>query len=160
MDAPVAHPEISARSEAKVRRPRSRAWRWIRRIVLFLIGLVVAIAVFLQIILWTDIPRKLIAQKLQTALGLRVSAPSIHIGWSGQTTLEHVEISLPLAQQSFLEVPQLDVTHTSLPMIMLTQDVELTEAVFHHPTLLISQDQTGEWNVSEAIDLITRAAGK
>ena len=71
-----------------------------------------------------------------------------------------MEIALPLAEQSFLEVPRLDVTHTSLLMILLTEDVELKAAVFHRPTMLVTQDSSGQWNVSEAIELITRAAGK
>ena len=33
-------------------------------------------------------------------------------------------------------------------------------AVFHQPSMLVTQDAAGEWNVAEAVDLITRAAGK
>src|SRR5581483_9452930 len=110
---------------APTKKPRSRLLRWTVRLIVLLIALVIAIAVILQIVLWTDIPRKLVLQKLQATLGLRVTAPVMHIGWTGETTLERVEISLPLAEQSFLEVPRLDVVHTSLPMIMLTQDVTI-----------------------------------
>src|SRR3954451_2358866 len=152
-------PASRARAEKAPRR-RGRFVRWMLRLVIVAIALIVAIVLCLQIILWTDIPRKLVLQKLQRTLGLRVEAPAMSIGWSGHTTLENVKISLPLAQQSFLEVPRMEVTHTSLPMIMLTQDVEVKEAVFYQPSILVTQDAAGQWNVAEAVDLINRAAGK
>src|SRR4051812_10174366 len=121
-------PTARAAAAKKVRKPRSRLARWTLRLFILAIALMVAIIVCLQVILWTDIPRKLVLSKLQAVLGLRVEAPRMSIGWWGNTTLEDVKISLPLAQQSFLDVPRMEVTHTSLPMIMLTQDVALKEA--------------------------------
>ena len=144
----------------KAVRPRHRVRRWTLRIFLLAVGLIVAIVICLQILLWTDIPRTFVLQKLQNTLGLRVEAATIDFGWSGHTTLQNVKISLPLAQQAFLEVPNMEVTHTSLAMIMLTQNVELKEADFHQPTVLILQNASGRWNVAEAVDLITRAGGK
>src|SRR5437868_3799408 len=152
-------PAPRARAEKGPRR-RGRFVRWTVRLLVLMVALVLAIVVCLQIVLWTDIPRKLVLQKLQRVLGLRVEAPAMSIGWTGHTTLENVKISLPLAQHSFLEVPRMEVTHTSLPMIVLTQDVAVTDAVFHQPSILITQDAAGQWNVAEAVDLITRAAGK
>src|SRR5690606_20870208 len=95
------------------RHRRSRLARWSMRSIVILIALAVTIAVILQIILWTDLPRRLIVAKLQTALGLRVEAPRMNIAWSGNSTLHDVKISLPLSEQSLLAVPRIEVKHTS-----------------------------------------------
>src|SRR5438045_2885111 len=129
MDDDSLHPTARAGAAKKVRRARSRLARWTLRLFTLAIALVIAIIVCLQVILWTDIPRKLVLSKLQQVLGLRVEAPRMSIGWWGNTTLEDVKISLPLAQQSFLDVPRMEVTHTSLPISMLTQHESTTEGI-------------------------------
>src|SRR5690349_6331710 len=99
--------------------------KWSLRILLaLLIVIVLAIAVT-QIVLWTDYPRTLVLKLVQQQLGLRVEAKSLSTGWFGSTTLGDVKVSLPLAEESFLTMPTMQVEHTALIPLMLTQKFDL-----------------------------------
>ena len=86
--------------------PRSRRrWSWPVRLLLTLIALLLIAALVVQIILWTNVPRQIVLSRLQTEMGLRVTAESVSTGWFGHTTLNDVTLALPLADKPFLHVP-------------------------------------------------------
>src|SRR5438105_15732255 len=79
----------------------ARRRRWWRRIgVALLIVLVLAIG-GVQLVLMTQVPRNLVISELERELGLRVSTASLSSGWLGNTTLQDVTLSLPLASEAF-----------------------------------------------------------
>src|SRR5690242_5454796 len=124
-----AAPESSSESTTATTPPRPpkrrRRWlRWLVGLVATVLVLLILIAVTVQIVLGTTLPKRLILGELQNAFGLRVEAQSMSVGWLGHTTLKNVTLSLPLAEHSLLDVPQMDVEHTNLPMIALTRGVK------------------------------------
>src|SRR4051794_37206148 len=134
--------------------------RWLRRITLGLVALLVAIVVIVQIALWTNLPRRIVLGQLQRQLGLRVSAESLSTNWLGHTSLSNVTLSLPIAQESFLTVPQMRVTHTSIPMLLLKRSVVVDSIALDQPRLNIIRDESGRWNFNEVAELLARTGGK
>src|SRR3954447_22362151 len=81
-------------SESPAPPRRRRRWlRWLVGIVVTVLILLVLIAVTVQIVLGTTLPKRLILAQLQTAFGLRVEAESMSVGWLGHTTLKNVTLS-------------------------------------------------------------------
>jgi hypothetical protein len=145
---------------AVIDRPRRhRVWRfaWRAAVVLGVILLLGIIAI--QIILSTSLPRNIVVSALQKQFGLRIDANSMTTGWLGHTTLNKVTLALPLAEESFLEVPRLKVTHTNLIMLLLRRPLHIDSVELVKPRLIVRQDVMGRWNVDEAFALITRASG-
>ncbi len=132
---------------------------WFRRIVLYLAALLVLLAVSIQIVLWTDVPRRLVIGLIEKQMGLRVTAGRLSTGWLGNTRLSDVTLSLPLSNEAFLTAPRLDVSHTSLPWLMLGGKMHIDAVALDRPTMLIRQDAMGRWNVAEALQLVGRAGG-
>ena len=122
--------------------------RWLRRIlfaVLVLIGLALVVT---QVILWTDYPRRIVLSLVQRELGLRVEAASMSPGWLGNTTLHDVKLSLPLADASFFDVPEMRVEHTALLPLAATRKFELDAVELHRPNLVVRRDQHGRWGAA------------
>jgi hypothetical protein len=128
-------------------------------LVVFALLLLVFLVVT-QIVLWTNIPRDLVLDKLQRQLGLRITAQSLSTGWLGNTNLRDVSIALPLSDEALLRVPRMRVKHTTLFGLLLTQAVELDEIDLNDASVLVRQDVTGRWNLQEVADLLARAGGK
>jgi hypothetical protein len=123
--------------------------------VLLLLALGLALT---QIILWTSIPRDVVLSKLQTQLGLRIQAKSLSAGWL-TTTLHDVRISLPLAEQSVVVVPEMRVRHNWLPLLLL-QGPDLKSVELDRPVVNVWQSTDGRWNIGEVIELLGRSGGK
>src|SRR5687768_11095744 len=111
--------DISSSVEFRMKR------RWLKRIFYaLLLGVVLAIIV-VQVIMWTDWPRQLVLRMVQQQLGLRVEAAALSTGWLGNTTLRDVRLSLPLADESFLDMPTMRVQHTALLPLIITRKFSL-----------------------------------
>src|SRR5947209_6262537 len=93
--------------------------RWTLRIFLGLVALILLIALVIQVVLWTSVPRSLVIGEVEKSMGLRMAADTVSTGWLGHTTLRGVKLALPLADQSVLDVPTMKVTHTNLVGILL-----------------------------------------
>src|SRR5437762_11963116 len=124
---------------SSVEKPRRRRrWlRWFFGLAITLAIILVIVIVAVQIALSTNLPKRLVLGQLEKAMGLHVQAEAMSVGWLGHTSLRNVTLSLPLAEQSLLDVPQLDVQHTNLPLIALTRGVKIDSVTFHHPTLVV-----------------------
>lgn len=138
---------------------RHPVWRFFGILLLVVIVIVVLAVVAVQIVLGTEVPRELIVRGVEKELGLRFAVGKVSVGWWGQTTLSDATISLPLAQQAFLEAPKLTVNHSFLPWLLLTQSLEITSLNLDKPKLVVVQDATGRWNLQEVATLMARAAG-
>ncbi|MBA3273499.1 MAG: hypothetical protein H0T11_06455, partial [Chthoniobacterales bacterium] len=58
-------------------------------------------------------------------------------------------------------MPELDVTHTWLPMLLATQKIELKALELKGAKLVVRQDkETGRWNLQEVAELLARTGGK
>jgi hypothetical protein len=132
---------------------------WLLRLVMIGIVIIALIGVAVQILLTTQLPRSLFIAGLERQLGLRVTAGSMQTGWMGETTFDDVTLALPLAEESFLQVPRLKIQHSTLFSLLLRRPLHIDELHFDRPQLIIRQDPLGRWNLQEAVALITRAAG-
>ena len=132
---------------------------WLLRLVMIAIVLIAIVGVAIQLILTTDVPRNLVVSSLEKQLGLRVTASSMQSAWFGRSTLDDVTLALPLAEESFLSVPQLKIRHSTLFSLLLRRPIHIDEMYFDRPHLIIRQNALGRWNVEEVMALITRAAG-
>lgn len=139
--------------------PPKKKKRWFLRLFLTLIVLLIAIVITVQIVLGTSYPKKLVIGQVERALGLSVQAKSFSTGWFGHTVLHDVTLSLPLADQAFLTIPELRVEHSTLPMIALKRGIKLDSIEMDHPTLIVRQDQTGRWDLQQALELMKRTSG-
>src|SRR5437870_10910745 len=149
----------SAVIKPATRRHPHRYRNWLVRILMIAIAVIAIVGVAIQLILTTDLPKNLVVSGLEKQLGLRVSASSMSTAWLGRSTLEDVTLALPLAEESFLSVPQLKIRHSTLFSLLLRQPIHIDEMYFDRPHLIVRQNALGRWNVEEAMALITRAAG-
>jgi hypothetical protein len=140
-------------------RASHRARRWTVRIILAVAILFVLLVVAAQLILWTDLPRKLVINAVQKQLGLAVSAKSLSTGWLGHTTLYDVTLTLPLADKAFVTIPVLRLTHTALPLILMGHSASIQDISIEKPTLVVQQDAQGTWNLEEVAQLLVRTGG-
>ena len=136
--------------------PRTRR-RWLRRIVVALLLVLVLSIGAGQFILWSDFPRNLVVRTLERQLGLRIEARSLSTGWFGNTTLRDVTAALPLGDEIFFTVPTMRVAHTSLVRMIFGANLRLERLELERPDLLVRQYVSGRWNVQEAVDVVTRA---
>ncbi|HEV8291675.1 MAG TPA: hypothetical protein VGP94_07110, partial [Tepidisphaeraceae bacterium] len=154
--------EVPSRPSAVIKpaaRRRTRYKHWLLRLIMLAILVIAIVGVAIQLILTTDLPRNLVVSGLEKQLGLRVTASSMTTSWFGRSTLDDVTLALPLAEESFLQVPRLQIRHSTLFSLLLRQPLHLDEMYFDHPRLIIRQNALGRWNIEEAMALITRAAG-
>ena len=135
-------------------RPRRRRW-WLRGGVMFVLLLLIVIVV-VQAVLWSNVPRDVVIKQVQQQLGLVMTADSLSSGWLGHTTLRNVTLSLPLADGAFTKVPELRLTHTSLPGMALRRDMTITAMEFRQPALVVRQNDAGVWNLAEVVELLHR----
>src|SRR5688572_3639541 len=133
--------------------------RWSRRILLVLLIVIVVAVVATQIVLWTDYPRTLVLRLVQQQLGLRVEAKTLSTGWFGETTLSDVKVSLPLAEESFLAMPTMEVDHTALIPLLVTQKFQLDGIELRKPNLVVRRDASGRWNLQDVAELLLKAGG-
>ena len=133
--------------------------RWLLRISITLLILLILAIIAVQVVLTTNLPRDLVLGEVQKTLGLQIGAESLGTGWWGRTSLHNVTLSLPLAGESFLRVKSLNVKHTILPAILFGRPVKLQSLEFESPELMVRQDSSGQWNLAQVIDLIRRAGG-
>ena len=131
--------------------------RWSLRILLALLIVIVLAIAITQVVLWTDYPRTLVLKLVQQQLGLRVEAKSLSTGWFGSTTLRDVKVSLPLADESFLSMPTMEVDHTALIPLMLTQKFDLDGIELRKPNLIVRRDANGRWNLQDVAELVAKA---
>ncbi len=131
--------------------PRQPKRRWLRRVAVVAIVIVAVLlvaAVAVQIVLWTDIPRDIVARQLERQLGVRVEVAKVRTGWRGVTSLEDLRLTFPLTDEPFLVAPSLHVTHTGLLKILIGQPLKIDAATVDQPTLVLRQQADG-WNLEQ-----------
>ena len=131
--------------------------RRLLRILLALLILIVIAVIVAQVVLSSDYPRTLVLRLVQQQLGLRVEAKSLETGWFGATTLRDVKVSLPLADESFLSMPTMEVDHTALIPLLVTRKFELDGIELDKPNLVVRRDANGRWNLQDVAELVTKA---
>jgi hypothetical protein len=129
------------------------------RLLVAFVTLIIVVLIVTQIVLSTAIPKEIVIAQVQKIMGLRVTAAEVSTGWFGHTTLRDVTVSLPLAEHAFLEMPELRVTHTSLPVLLATQSIDITALELDHPQIHVTQDRQGRWNLQDVAQILARIGG-
>jgi hypothetical protein len=133
--------------------------RWFVRLVVLVLVLGALLAATVEVVLRTDLPRKWVLSAVQEKLQLRLGAREFVTGWRGRTTLSDVTVALPLAQESFLQTPQLSIKHTGILGLLVTRSFKVQSIEIEHPDVLVRQMPDGRWNAQEVVELIRRATG-
>jgi uncharacterized protein involved in outer membrane biogenesis len=133
--------------------------RWTKRILLSLAILLVLIVAIVQVIFWSDLPKNLVIDIVQRQLKLRLDADSLSTGWLGNTTLRNVTLTLPLEEDSFVTVPEMRVSHTSPLGVVFGRPIAVYSIAIQQPHLIIRQQPSGEWDIQEVVELVSRVGG-
>jgi hypothetical protein len=128
--------------------------RWIARILITLVVLLLIAAAGIQAVLWSDWPRREVITRLQQETGLVIEAGSMRPGWFGRTVLKDVSVRLPLADQPFVQMPELRVEHTALLPMMLRRRVDIESLRSDGAQIHLMEDGAGQWNVQHVAELI------
>ncbi len=129
---------------------------WLRRLLVILALTLVAAVVAGQIVLWSDLPRRLALDALQRRLGLDVHATRLLVNWRGRTRVENLSVVIPLTGEELIAVPVLTVRHTNLPWLLLSRRLNIHAVRAEYPRLNLTQSTAGQWNI-QALIQTTRA---
>lgn len=130
------------------------------RIGIFLVGTLLLIALIVQIVLWTSLPKALVVSEVEKGLGLRMAVNGLSTGWLGHTSVGGAKLALPLSERAFLEVPEMKVDHTNLLGLALGWPIEIKRIELSRPVLYVRQNVAGRWDLQEVAELLARAGGK
>ncbi|MFB3431396.1 MAG: hypothetical protein ABL309_10795 [Phycisphaerales bacterium] len=131
--------------------------RWLIRIIISAAVLLVLIAVAVQIVLSTDVPKNIVLDAIRKQTGLSVDASSLRTSWGGHTTLEDFEAALPLESDPFVRVRRVTVRHHSLIRLALTRSLGLSELRIVDPVVDLRTDPSEQWNLIEAAQIAAGA---
>lgn len=126
--------------------------RWIIIIAVSLAVLAVVAVIAVQVVLMTDLPRRLILDAVVKKTGLGVQVESMSIRWSGRTTVRGATVATPLDDETFLTLDTLQLHHHSLPVLLLTRSLGLRSVRVERPELSLWRDEQGRWNVQNVAD--------
>ena len=113
--------------------------------------------VAVQVILWTDLPRRWVLDSLSGQLGMTLDANDFATGWRGRTRLGDVTLTLPLEEQPVLRIDQVRIAHNSLPGLLVGRPITLDRLEVGGVIVDARQDRLGQWNVQRAALLVQHA---
>lgn len=125
--------------------------RWPRRLLLILALTLIASVFAAQLLLWSDLPRRLVLDTLERRLGLQVHATRLRVSWWGRMRVENLSIVVPLTGEELAAAPVLTVRHTNLPWLLLWRQPRVHAVWADHPRLRLTQSSAGSWNVRALI---------
>lgn len=135
-------------------RGRFSAWRLLKWTIGIFVGFLVALIVLTQILLWTDIPRRVAQRELSNALGVVTRIERVDIAWNGATEMSNVTLQLPLAAEPFARIDRIDVGHTALPLLVFEQNVQSVEA--RGVQIQVMEETGGRWNIERFLGGVRR----
>ena len=133
--------------------------RWTIRIGVCLLLLLVMAGVAIHVVLQTDLPRRWILRAAREQTGLDLQAESVSIRWSGRTTLRNVAVRMPLSDRDVLSAKTLGLSHTSVPVLLLTRSFRLESIRVENPQVYIWRDGQGRWNLQDVADRLAATTG-
>jgi hypothetical protein len=138
--------------------PPGRGRRRLLRFLVVLALLLLVGVVGVMAVLASDIPKSILIDALQKALGMRVDATSVSAGFFGHTTVDGVKLTIPLDDGPFVETTQIRVNHTALPLILFT-GLQIKDLQVVAPAVHLRQTSSGRWNVADALGGIGGKSG-
>ncbi|MFI4855263.1 MAG: hypothetical protein ACIAQF_09855 [Phycisphaerales bacterium JB065] len=129
--------------------------RWIIRIFVGLVILLIAVVITAHVILRSDLPRQIVLDTLREKTGLRVEASSLEVSWTGRSVLHDLEIGLPLEADPFVTVRRVRVRHNALVILALTRSLGLSDVRLVDPVITLETTDAEQWNIIEAAEIIS-----
>jgi len=123
--------------------------RWTIVILLVLIVLIAAAALTVHIILRSDMVGERVLGRLSERTGMNVAAQSFVVGWRGKTVLRGITVTMPLTGEVILSVDKLELSHATVPVLILGRPLHLRSVEVESPKLNLCQDENGRWNVQD-----------
>ena len=133
--------------------------RWLRRICLILVALVIATTIAAYVVLRSNLPRQWTIQIAKRKLGLEIEAASLRIGWSGHTTADKISIAAAPGEPTVISVHQIRIVHTRLLRLLVGDAFHLQSVVLHQPELRLVQRETGQWNLQQMLQELANKTG-
>ncbi len=116
--------------------------------------LVVLLLAAVQVVLWSDLPRRIIVAELERETGLDVELTSLRATWGGRTSLRDLRIALPLEDRPLLAVPSIRIEHTSLPGLVTGRGFNVYRIEADGPDVHLHRDEQGRWNVERLMAML------
>lgn len=135
-------------SSPPVRR-RSPLRRWLRRLPLIAVAFVATVVALTQILLWSDLPRRIAEREISRVLRAHATVGGVSISWGGRTKLTDVAVTLPLADTPALRARSIEVSHTALPL--LVWDFNVRGARVGGASVRLQEDSAGRWNLAQLL---------
>ncbi|MFC1783230.1 hypothetical protein ACFL02_06550 [Planctomycetota bacterium] len=130
---------------------RNSVFRRLVRLSLITFCIVLLLLVIIQVILWTDLPRQWVLQIISEKTGINVRAEYFSTGWKGETKIKNVSLALPMEQEPFLRVEEINISHNSLLFLLLSRSLTCESIETGHSTIFLRQDLQGRWNLEDII---------
>jgi hypothetical protein len=134
--------------------------RWLIRILAIGSALVLLAMAGVQLVLWSNLPRKIVLAQLESQFRLRVSVGSVSTGWLGRATLRNVTFALPLADHPILEVSTVQARHTSVFGLIVGRDFIINALDLRQAKLQLVRAADGRWNFQEIVDVVAQSNKK
>ncbi len=134
--------------------------RWLIRLSILLLILLISALVAAHFVLKGDLPRRIVVDILREQTGLRVDAGAMSVTWSGRTVIEDLEIGLPIEQDPFLTARRVRVRHNSLIALVLTRSLGLSDLRIVDPVVSLEAAEGEQWNLIEAADIVSLALAR
>jgi len=112
--------------------------------------LLVMAALVSYVLLLTALPGRWILDAADDASGLHVTAESFSVGWFGRTRIRNVKVTLPLSNEDVLSAQEIEVSHRSIPGLLLTRALDLGRVQIDGATIHMRRDNSGRWNLQDA----------
>lgn len=128
--------------------------RWLIRLMVVLLVLLVVLAGGVQAVLWSDLPRSVAADQLAKQTGLVVELDGLSTGWAGQTRVEGLTLRLPLSDKPAVRLREATLHHTALPTLAATQSFTLARVEAEGLSLNLRRLEDGRWNAAKLVQTI------
>ncbi len=134
--------------------------RWTLRILGGIVVLVLLAALAVQVLFWTDLPRRWILDAASQYTGWVVQADAVAPSWWGHTSLRHVTLRRPLEREDFFSVDAVEVSHRSVLGLLVWRSLGLASVRIEGPQFYVRRTPDQQWNVSEALGGTLGAGGR
>jgi hypothetical protein len=125
--------------------------RWTIRIIGGIVLILFLLSLAIQIVLWTDLPRQWAVRLIGEYSGLVVAVDSLSVSWWGHTTVRGISARLPLQEEEFFSVDSVELSHRSIPGLILRRSFGLESVRVVQPQLYVHKGADGRWDVQDAL---------
>ena len=154
-DEPVEVVEVPRRGF--LRRWAARIGKFVLAIIVLAVALVLLVVLVVQLVLWSPLPRNVVAGVASSQTGLIVEIADLDVSLLGHVRVAGVTAALPAADGPLLVVDHVSAKVAPLPIAAF-------QAIFSKPAVtradvsgvhvLAEQDADGQWNVQRALEQI------